>query len=304
MNGNIDLNRRPLREVVFKHGSSKLFFRAIVLSIVSTAVSILLNIFNTFSTLNSSLVSEFDYFSTDGYIILIFLMLGINVINGIIALIQNGYLLSAYNYFSGKSTNPNGLKSYLKLMLVNLVVISIEIPFVVILSFGTAYYESGIVSSNAASIVATALIASLIFIVPIIAGAIVFYVFFYKGVKKTFIHTYAALDDRNVGRLSPFVLVVTIIIASFTAISLLTSIPTFFIASLFSIKGIILILTTFVAALPLISYILYIILMFRYKKDMEYAGYLWYHIQEKRASIRAQEYASAQSSDNTLDNAQ
>ena len=55
MNYNYNLNRRPLTEVVCKHGSSKLFFTAIVLSIISTALSLLYGIYSSVAALDTEL---------------------------------------------------------------------------------------------------------------------------------------------------------------------------------------------------------------------------------------------------------
>ena len=50
------------------------------------------------------------------------------------------------------------------------------------------------------------------------------------------------------------------------------------------------------------STIMYIVLIFRYKNDLELAKQDWFYIEQQKAAIRAQEYAASQQ--NSFNNGQ
>ena len=60
-----------------------------------------------------------------------------------------------------------------------------------------------------------------------------------------------------------------------------------------------------VRVLMIVSMIMFIMLMFRFKNDMEIARQEWYIIEQQKAEIRAREYAAKQAqASNSFDNTQ
>ena len=296
MNYNIDLNRRPLNEVVRKHGSSKLFLSAIIISIFSVALNILYSIFSTVASFNTSIpFVDLSGFIDEEYYIVLFATFLIAVVNSILSFVQYGYLYSAYSFFRGRSTNGNALKSFTKVFLAQMIVTIVEMPVVLL---GTVSSMDD--SYNHVWFEIFYLVMAVI-LIPIIAGVIVLSIFQYKGIKKSVNHALAAYENRNSGKLSIFVLVIAFIAAVGNGISLLMQLISFAALPLFSVYALISNLVSFfVMALSLTSLIMFIVLMFRFKNDMETAKQEWYFIESQKAQIRAREYAASQQSNNNI----
>lgn len=296
MNYNIDLNRRPLNEVVRKHGSSTLFLSAIIISIFSVALNILYSIFSTVASFNTSIpFVDLSGFIDEEYYIVLFATFLIAVVNSILSFVQYGYLYSAYSFFRGRSTNGNALKSFTKVFLAQMIVTIVEMPVVLL---GTVSSMDD--SYNHVWFEIFYLVMAVI-LIPIIAGVIVLSIFQYKGIKKSVNHALAAYENRNSGKLSIFVLVIAFIAAVGNGISLLMQLISFAALPLFSVYALISNLVSFfVMALSLTSLIMFIVLMFRFKNDMETAKQEWYFIESQKAQIRAREYAASQQSNNNI----
>jgi hypothetical protein len=302
MNYNLDLNRRPLNEVVCKHGSSKLFLSAIVISIICVALNLLYSIFTTVASFNTTIpfVDLSEYFDEEYYIILIATSL-IAVVNSILSFIQYGYLYSAYSFFRGRSTNGNALKSFTKVFLAQLIITIVELPIITIGTIATMDDSYGIPGIKEAFIVIMAIV-----LIPIIAGVAVMSIFLYKGIKKSVDHAMAAYDNRNSGKLSIFVLVFTFIALAGVGINIMSTLINFAVMPNFGVYVVISnLVNLIVMVLTLVSMIMFIMLMFRFKDDMEIARQEWYIIEQQKAEIRAREYAAKQAqASNSFDNTQ
>ncbi len=235
MNNNYNLNRRPLNEVVRKHGSSKLFLSAIIISIVSVALNLLYSIFSAVASFNNSIpfVDLSGYFEEEYYIV-IFATFLIAVVNSILSFVQYGYLYSAYSFFSGRSGNPNALNSFTKVFLAQMIITIVELPVVSLGTFSVMDDSYGIPGIKEAFMVIMAVI-----LIPVIAGVIVLSIFQYKGIKKSVNYAIAAYENRNSGKLSTFVLVIAFIAAVGNGISLLMQIISFAALPLFSVYALI-----------------------------------------------------------------
>ena len=291
MNYNLDLNRRPLNEVVCKHGSSKLFLSAIVISIIYVALNLLYSIFTTVTSFNSTIpfVDLSSYFDEEYYIILIATSL-IAVVNSILSFIQYGYLYSAYSFFRGRSTNGNALKSFTKVFLAQSIIIIVELPIIFIGTIATMDYSYSYPGMKEAFIVIMAIV-----LIPVIAGVAVMSIFLYKGIKKSVDHAMAAYDNRNSGKLSIFVLVYTFIALAGVGINIMSTLLNFAVMPNFGAYVVISnLVNLIVMVLMLVSMIMFIMLMFRFKDDMEIAKQEWYIIEQQKAEIRAREYAASQ----------
>lgn len=302
MNFGLDLNRRPLNEVVCKHGSSKLFLSAIVISIIYVALNLLYSIFTTVASFNTTIpfVDLSEYVDEEYYIILIATSL-IVVVNSILSFIQYGYLYSAYSFFRGRSTNGNALKSFTKVFLAQLIITIVELPIISIGTIATMDYSYSYPGMKEAFIVIMAII-----LIPIIAGVAVMSIFQYKGIKKSVDHAMAAYDNRNSGKLSIFVLVCTFIVLACVGINIMSALITFaampHFGAYFVIPNLV---NLIVRVLMIVSMIMFIMLMFRFKNDMEIARQEWYIIEQQKAEIRAREYAAKQAqASNSFDNTQ
>ena len=302
MNFGLDLNRRPLNEVVCKHGSSKLFLSALVISIIYTALNLLYSIFTTVTSFNSTIpfVDLSEYFDEEYYIILIATSL-IVVVNSILSFIQYGYLYSAYSFFRGRSTNGNALKSFTKVFLAQLIITFVELPIITIGTIATMDDSYSYPGMKEAFIVIMAII-----LIPIIAGVTVMSIFQYKGIKKSVDHAMAAYDNRNSGKLSIFVLVCTFIALACVGINIISALITFAAMPHFGAYVVISnLVNLIVRVLMIVSMIMFIMLMFRFKNDMEIARQEWYIIEQQKAEIRAREYAAKQAqASNSFDNTQ
>ncbi len=302
MNDSYNLNRRPLNEVVRKHGSSKLFLSAIIISIVSVALNILYSIFSAVASFNTSIpFVDLSEFINGSYYVIIVLTAFIAIVNSVFSFVQYGYLYSAYSFFSGRSGNPNALKAFTKVFLAQMIITIVELPVVSLGTFSVMDDSYGIPGIKEAFMVIVAVI-----LIPIIAGVIVLSIFQYKGIKKSVNHAMAAYENRNSGKLSIFVLVMTFIAAVSSGYSIVTQLVTFAIAP-YSVFDIIAnSVSTIVLALSLTAIIMFIVLMFRFKSDMEIAKQEWYFIEQQKAQIRAREYAASQQAqaNNSFDNTQ
>ncbi len=297
MNNSYNLNRRPLNEVVRKHGSSKLFLSAIVISFVSVALNILYSIFSAVASFNNSIpfVDLSGYFEEEYYIV-IFATFLIAVVNSILSFVQYGYLYSAYSFFSGRSGNPNALNSFTKVFLAQMIITIVELPVVSLGTFSVMDDSYGIPGIKEAFMLIVAVI-----LIPIIAGVIVLSIFQYKGIKKSINYAMSAYENRNSGKLSIFVLVIAFIAAVGNGISLLMQLITFATSPFLSVYAMISNLVSFIVmALSLTAIIMFIALMFRFKSDMEIAKQEWYFIEQQKAQIRAREYAASQQSNNNI----
>ena len=169
MNNSYNLNRMPLNEVVRKHGSSKLFLSAIVITFVYVTLNLLYSIFSTVASFNTSIpfVDLGGYFDEEIYIVLFATFL-IAVVNSILSFVQCGYLYSAYSFFSGRAGNKDALKSFTKVFLAQMIVTIVEMPVVLlgtVSSMDDSYAIPGILE-------AFTIIMGVI-LIPIIAGVIV-----------------------------------------------------------------------------------------------------------------------------------
>lgn len=303
MDKSYDINRRPLTEVVCKHGSSKLFFSAIVLSIISTALSLLYGIYSSVAALDTELpFVDLGPFIGDGYYITVIVTVLITVVNAILVFVQNGFLFSAYSFFSGKSKNGNGLKTFSKVFLIQIIFSLVEIPVLFISIFSNVDD-----SFSFPGALATIILAMSIILIPVLAGITVLLVFHYKGVKKSINHAMAAYENRNIGKVSTLVLVMAFISAVAVGFDIITALSSFGMV-IFNAPTVTSVLATLVNVvtygLMMASTIMYIVLIFRYKNDMELAKQEWFYIEHKKAYFRAQEFAAEQASDNTYDETQ
>lgn len=301
MNYNYNLNRRPLTEVVCKHGSSKLFFTAILLSIISTALSLLYGIDSSVAALDTELpFVDLGPFIGDGYYITVIVTVLIAVVNAILAFVQNGFLFSAYSFFSGKSRNGNGLINFSRVLLAELIIVIVEIPVLFLSVF--AMVDD---SYSYPGVWATVIFIMSIILIPVIAGFIVLSVFYYKGIKKSANHAMAAYENRNSGKVSTLVLVMAFISAVAVGFDIITALSSFGMA-IFNAPTVTSVLATLfnvvVYGLMMASTIMYIVLIFRYKNDLELAKQDWFYIEQQKAAIRAQEYAASQQ--NSFNNGQ
>lgn len=301
MNYNYNLNRRPLTEVVCKHGSSKLFFTAIVLSIISTALSLLYGIYSSVAALDTELpFVDLGPFIGDGYYITVIVTVLITVVNAILAFVQNGCLFSAYSFFSGKSKNGNGLINFSRVLLAELIIVIVEIPvlFISVFAMVDDSYSFHLTLTYVIFIMS-------IILIPVFAGLIVLSVFYYKGIKKSANHAMAAYENRNSGKVSTLVLVMAFISAVAVGFDIITALSSFGMV-IFNAPTVTSVLATLVNVvidgLMMTSTIMYIVLIFRYKNDLELAKQDWFYIEQQKAAIRAQEYAASQQ--NSFNNGQ
>ena len=291
MNSNPYLNKRPLTEVVCKHGSSKLFLSAIILGIVYVGLNLLHLIFTTVSSLNTSMpFVDASIFIDESYYVITIVSALIAVVNSILSFVLYGYLYSAYCFFSGKSNNPNGLTTFTKIFLAQMIIVIAEMPLAVL---GTLFALDD--SNDTYGVKGAIILIVSIILIPIIAGVIVLSIFQYKGIKKSVNHAMAAYENRNVGGVSTFVIVITVFAAVGGGISLILQLMTMLLSASFGIYTIISNLTSLIVlALQFTSVIMFLVLIFRYKNDIENAKGEWFYIEQLKAQIRAQEYAAQQ----------
>jgi hypothetical protein len=291
MDSNAYLNKRPLTEVVIKHGSSKLFLSAIILAFVYIGLNLLYSIFTAVSSLNTSIpFVDASVLIDEGYYVITIVSALIAVVNSILSFIQYGYLYSAYCFFSGRSNNPNGLKTFTKIFLAQMIIVIAEMPLAVL---GVLFAIDD--SNDAYGVKGAIIFITAIILIPIIAGVIVLSIFQYKGIKKSVNHAMAAYENRNVGGVSTFVIVMAFIVAVGGGISLITQLSSAVLSASFGMYAIITTISSIVIqALQITSLIMFIVLIFRYKNDIENAKGEWFYIERQKAQIRAQEYAAQQ----------
>jgi hypothetical protein len=298
MDSNAYLNKRPLTEVVIKHGSSKLFLSAIILAFVYIGLNLLYSIFTAVSSLNTSIpFVDASVLIDEGYYVITIVSALIAVVNSILSFIQYGYLYSAYCFFSGRSNNPNGLKTFTKIFLAQMIIVIAEMPLAVL---GVLFAIDD--SNDAYGVKGAIIFITAIILIPIIAGVIVLSIFQYKGIKKSVNHAMAAYENRNVGGVSTFVIVMAFIVAVGGGISLITQLSSAVLSASFGMYAIITTISSIVIqALQITSLIMFIVLIFRYKNDIENAKGEWFYIERQKAQIRAQEYAAQQEASQNSD---
>ena len=112
----------------------------------------------------------------------------------------------------------------------------------------------------------------------------------------------AAYENRNVGGVSTFVIVMAFIVAVGGGISLITQLSSAVLSASFGMYAIITTISSIVIqALQITSLIMFIVLIFRYKNDIENAKGEWFYIERQKAQIRAQEYAAQQEASQNSD---
>lgn len=298
MDSNAYLNKRPLTEVVIKHVSSKLFLSAIILAFVYIGLNLLYSIFTAVSSLNTSIpFVDASVLIDEGYYVITIVSALIAVVNSILSFIQYGYLYSAYCFFSGRSNNPNGLKTFTKIFLAQMIIVIAEMPLAVL---GALFAIDD--SNDAYGVKGAIIFITAIILIPIIAGVIVLSIFQYKGIKKSVNHAMAAYENRNVGGVSTFVIVMAFIVAVGGGISLITQLSSAVLSASFGMYAIITTISSIVIqALQITSLIMFIVLIFRYKNDIENAKGEWFYIERQKAQIRAQEYAAQQEASQNSD---
>ena len=298
MDSNAYLNKRPLTEVVIKHGSSKLFLSAIILAFVYIGLNLLYSIFTAVSSLNTSIpFVDASVLIDEGYYVITIVSALIAVVNSILSFIQYGYLYSTYCFFSGRSNNPNGLKTFTKIFLAQMIIVIAEMPLAVL---GVLFAIDD--SNDAYGVKGAIIFITAIILIPIIAGVIVLSIFQYKGIKKSVNHAMAAYENRNVGGVSTFVIVMAFIVAVGGGISLITQLSSAVLSASFGMYAIITTISSIVIqALQITSLIMFIVLIFRYKNDIENAKGEWFYIERQKAQIRAQEYAAQQEASQNSD---
>jgi hypothetical protein len=150
-------------------------------------------------------------------------------------------------------------------------------------------------SNDAYGVKGAIIFITAIILIPIIAGVIVLSIFQYKGIKKSVNHAMAAYENRNVGGVSTFVIVMAFIVAVGGGISLITQLSSAVLSASFGMYAIITTISSIVIqALQITSLIMFIVLIFRYKNDIENSKGEWFYIERQKAQIRAQEYAAQQ----------
>ena len=298
MDSNAYLNKRPLTEVVIKHVSSKLFLSAIILAFVSFGLNLLYSIFSIALSFNTSIpFVDASVLIDEGYYVITIVSALIAVVNSILSFIQYGYLYSAYCFFSGRSNNPNGLKTFTKIFLAQMIIVIAEMPLAVL---GALFAIDD--SNDAYGVKGAIIFITAIILIPIIAGVIVLSIFQYKGIKKSVNHAMAAYENRNVGGVSTFVIVMAFIVAVGGGISLITQLSSAVLSASFGMYAIITTISSIVIqALQITSLIMFIVLIFRYKNDIENAKGEWFYIERQKAQIRAQEYAAQQEASQNSD---
>ena len=279
------LSRRPLSEAIRKHGSSKMFLWAIILSfasIVLTPIAFAADFSNSLKELGEIFDTQF---SSDEIIGAAVIMLFVWIIVSVPVILMNIGLLRGYRYFSGKTLNPNGFDFYLTVYRVVLIVAGalIAIPFGIgVLGTVLSIFIGGMPFAET--------LTALFFVLPIFAGIFVgmgfLYVATYKAIKKTMDYAMCAAVDIHNGGVSVFLIVISIIGVASNASSILQLISG--ITPELIIEGESIATSSFsvIATIPnLISGIFYLILLFKFKADMNAAKNEWDWIQRQKAAI-------------------
>lgn len=274
-----DLNRQPLYETVKKHATSKRFLTAIVCNFIYICACWL---FFTFF-----FVETFNIFSFYGMpTVPLFLVLGYFAIIAlgsiIISAVMNLKLLKVRNYFLGTESDHNGLSEYTKTVKISYLYTGIAtgIPMVItiVATVFVVAYDGG--ASD---------LMSLFFVLPLyaaeIAGIVILYYFTFKSIRNTVDYAVNATNNIADGKVSVFLIVLSIISLVGSAISVFYTgtaallIAVFknvfleemaFAAPVSSLLNIIY-LMPLVTVPMLISNICYVKIIFGFKNDMEFA---------------------------------
>ncbi len=294
MNNNV-LDRRPLSETVRKHGSSKMFLAAIILSFVGLGLTLLAMFYELPNAMDIMLAElEMDtssFAETQAILRAIFGMATIfSIVSAVFSALLNVGLLRGYRYFSGKTVDAGGFDFYLKIYKIVYIVYASILAIPVLILFTALLLGPTNVSE---------LFLSLFFLMPIFAaliiGPVLLCVFQYKAIKKTMDHAMCAAVDIYNGGVSVFLIVITIISIVSSSSSIL-QVPLGFSTNL-TINGEAYISSIFsvLASIPqLISTIFFLVLMFRFKSDMKNAKAEWDWIEGQKAAIaRAKAQAEA-----------
>lgn len=299
-------NRRPLFEAVKKHATSGTFLTAIICTFIyigascllmGTTVSFMLDILNLTYKAEPDIVFPYVVYALLGFI-------GIMFIGSlVISILMTTKLLSVRSFFKGKSDNPNGLAGFIKLTKATYIYSSIVvgIPIIIMIII--------LITAMIASMGISGIIATLLFVLPIygaeIAGIVILYYFTFKGIRNTVNYAINAMNGIPEGKVSVFIIVMTIISLASAAFLVMYSViiviagsllsfvePDLWvefspIASMFDLFSVM----PFVSVPLLISQICYVKLLFGFKKDMEIAKKEHTHIQQQVFAFNAQNTA-------------
>ena len=259
-------------DIIRKHGSSKMFLAAIVCGLIAIPLSSLgfiLFFSNFFDFLQADRFFN-AVFGEMGFVFPIFVFVGIYLIAVIVTgIIMQCFLLRGYNFFSGKTSNPNGFKNYLSTMKVQLGFTFGFLGVYIIYMLGFMYSRIGLTGES--------ILIGLLFVLPIfgatVAGSIVLSVILFKGIRKCMEHAMHAVENRYESKMSIFVVVMAIYSAASMASSCIYFFAFMFLSIFIPEIGMIIstesALIMFAAmALQLISYIFYIVLFFKFRSEM------------------------------------
>lgn len=318
MNSNI--HRRPLFEAVKKHATSGTFLTAIICNFISLGAGCLLcgTLLSILKILSGFIgLSAEDNFSSslfDFYPIIILLAFAVSTA---ILLILTLKFISVRRFFLGKNNNPNGLEGIIKTQKAFYIfsICSTSIPVIMMI----LYTFSIVVSTETYA----ATIPMLFFIIPIylaeIAGMIIFYHFSFKAIKSTVTYAINAANGIPEGKVSVFLIVISIIGIVTAAMLVLYSFIILFISLIFggilqeiddpflsvtfsAVFGSFAIIfkalwpLLFVSVPTLISSICYVKLLFGFKKDMELAKKEHAQIQQQKVALEAENAVTAEES--------
>lgn len=311
MNNNI-LDRHPLFETVKKHAISKNFLTAIICTFIYLGAACLL--MGTLISVIFSLVDIIYELEGDTIISSVFYAIlgfwGVMFIGSlIISIIQLTKLLSIRKFFIGKTNDQSGFEGIIKTTKALYLYSGIAgiIPIVVMIFFMLVLMisEMGIAG----------IIPIIMFVLPIylaeIAGVIIFYYFSFKSIRQTVTYAANAANDIPEGKVSVFLIVITIISLASAAFLVMYSAILFIIGAIFSLIDPaflmefadefavfanfdnLFLLMPFLSIPMLISQICYVKLLFGFKKDMEKAKKEHAQIQQQKAVIEAQNDVAA-----------
>ena len=301
MNYCLDLNRRPMKETVAKFAGSKKFLLAIIFSLFASFTAAITSCFEYYSLFDLQYLLDYSrepiykFYLSD---IFIYISIGLALLVLILSILSSACLLNLRAYFTGKASRPSGAKGFLTIYIINLVVSLVQIPLS--MYYGIMTVESTLSGKQLYGVFT---IFFIIVMIPVIAGTIVLTIFQYKGIKKSFNFAIAAYDERNSGKLSIFVLVMAIITLAMLGISLFStfvSVYTVIKASALTVSSLIFngIFPMLSVVFLFVSTLLYVIIMVKFKSEMQIAAQESFAIQAQLASIRAREYAASQQSNN------
>ncbi len=309
------INRRPLFETVKKHATSGTFLAVIVCTFIylgaaclfmGTLISVVFSLVDIIYELEGDTVISSVMYVLFGF-------LGVMFIGSlIISIIQLTKLLGIRKFFMGKSKDQSGFEGVIKTTKAMYIYSGITgiIPIVVMIFFMLVLMisEMGI----------RGIIPIILFVLPIylaeVAGVIIFYYFSFREIKKTITYAKNAANDIPEGKVSVFVIVITIISLASAAFLVMYSVILFIVGAIFSLVE-----PTFLMEFPaefavfanfdtlfllmpllsipmLISQICYVKLLFGFKKDMEKAKIEHAQIQRQRAALEAENAVAAEES--------